>query len=257
MLKKKYKKSKYRKCIKNFIKYRDPDYDRVEYLVLDDRKMVLIVLSKVACTSIKVAIGKSYGIGRNFESGLDIHTQSGWHKEYGGNHPSYGDNFYAVFVRDPFSRLVSCYKDRILYSGEREGHQDYYFNNYPVELPANISFEEFVERVVEIPAYLADRHFKSQSYSIYRRSKKNHPDFIGKFETIQDDWSVLARKFGFRETLGQLNPSKPRNAVVESDYRKYYNAKTLALVHDKYSDDVELLGYKDAYLKLRQFVSDA
>jgi len=244
----------YFKLLKNIVRYRDIDLDPVEYLVLGDRKLIFIVIGKVACTSIKATIGKSYNIDYRHESGLDVHMHSGWHKEYRKLKDPSSAYFKFAFVRNPLSRLVSCYRDKILFEGASVDYPDYYFKNYYFDIPPNISFASFVERIVKIPDHLADRHFKSQSYSIFRRDKSIKPDFIGRFENLQQDWSVLAKKFGLHPELAHLHSSIQKPNIEKKDFRLYYDMELLDIVHERYKEDFELLGYEDAFKAVVDFV---
>ena len=42
----------------------------------------------------------------------------------------------------------------------------------------------------------------------------------------------------------------------DDDYRAYYTPELVELVYQRYRDDVELLGYGDAYRSLRKVVQD-
>ena len=121
------------KSIKNFINYRVIDLDPVEYLVLEDLNLVYVVISKVACTSIKATIGKTINIDYKLDSGLDIHKKNAWHREFGNLKYPYSDYFKFSFVRNPYTRLVSCYIDRVIYKGPNDDFPEYYFDSYPLE----------------------------------------------------------------------------------------------------------------------------
>ena len=215
----------FNKSIKNYFRYRDWEYNPVEYLLLDDRKLALIIVSKVACTSIKATIGRDYGISFAKESGLDIHTHAEWHREYGRNFDAFSHYYLAVFVRNPFSRLVSCYKDRVQHDRSRQDIGTYYFSGYPYVIPPNSTFEEFAGTISEIPDRYADRHFKRQSYSVYRESERKNPDFIGRFESLQEDWQRLAKQFGLSPELAKLNTSRSAQGPVAGGDNHYRNAR--------------------------------
>ena len=62
-------------------------------------------------------------------------------------------------------------------------------------------------------------------------------DFIGHFETLHNDFRLIARKLGAHALLQHLNASR------RSNYKDYYNSETVEIVAHLYSKDIELLGY--------------
>ena len=79
-------------------------------------------------------------------------------------------------------------------------------------------------------------------------------DYIGKFETLSQDWQFLAQQYGFSEELPHLNRSKKDKKDTSSDFRTYYTKELAQLVYKRYQQDVELFGYRDAYEDLLDFV---
>ena len=226
--------------------------DPREFHVYRDRKLVYLIVSKVACTSIKMTIGKSYGTYS--QQPMAIHDNALWNYHY-GNLPSAYRSFYKfAFVRNPFDRLVSCYRDKIIFDGPNEIYQRPYFSQYNYSIPPNISFRDFVNIIINIPDTRADRHFKSQHSILYFRGKKM-VDFIGKFENMKKDWQNLAQRYHFDTQLARVHKTK-KKAGVHSDYRLYYTEELVQLVYKRYRDDIELFGYQDAYHSLLNIVRD-
>ena len=201
------------KMIRNRFVYQEPDLQPGEYLVLSDRKLVFIVLSKVACTSIKATIGQKYGIAPENQSGLDIHHHPQFEKRFRRLEGDANKYFKFAFVRNPLTRLVSCYRDRVLYTGPNEDLSDYYFSDLPYDIPANCSFADFVHRIAKIPDHYADRHFKSQSHSLFSKGKNLEPDFIGRFEDLQAGWTKIANKFDLPEKIGHFHSTQNKPKV--------------------------------------------
>lgn len=243
---------KYTRPIKNYLKYRDTDFDPVEFLVFEDRKLVLLVISKVACTSIKATIGKSYDIDFKNDSGLDIHSKESWARCFGHLPKRYENYEVAAFVRNPFSRLVSCYKDRVIYDYNHADFSKYYFQNYPFGIQANSEFVEFVQSVAEIPDASADRHFKMQSYSF---NKLGRPlDFVGRFENLTEDWKHFSQRYGFCEDLARLNPSDRYRKDLKRDYRDYYDSTSLQIVYERYQQDIKDFSYEEDFQNLKKYI---
>ena len=226
--------------------------DPATYLVFDDRASAYLVMSKVACTSIRLAIGKAYAI--HVHRPMLIHDASLWNIQKGQLKGSAAAHHSFTFVRNPFERLVSCYRDRVLYDGPTETLRRPYFSNYAYRIPANITFAEFVRIVARIPDWLADRHFKSQVSTLYRRGRCR-VDFIGRFENLEEDWKTVANRFGFDAKLPPVNRSGAASGA--HDYRAEYTPELVEIVYQRYKKDVDLLRYGDAYRELATFVRSA
>ncbi len=222
--------------------YRDIELDPVEYLVMDDRKLVFVIISKVACTSIKAAIGQAYGITSEEESILAIHVHPRWcveRRKLTGERKHY---YKFAFVRNPLTRLVSCYRDKIIYDHATADYSYYYYDRGFYDIPPNTSFSDFIARIHNIPDFLAERHFKSQYYTVHKKGRIN-VDFVGKFENLNEDWSILASRFDFNPNLEHFHSSKHKDPCV-NDVAAYYDDTTLRRVLRRYKSDFDAFGYQ-------------
>ncbi|WP_013325563.1 sulfotransferase family protein [Gloeothece verrucosa] len=218
--------------------------------VFTDRKLIYLVVQKVACTSIKTTIARSYGIKVQQEEDihLDQFLQSKLGRPKKNEYPEYT---IFSFVRNPYDRLVSCYRDKVLDVKQRYSvpYFDTKLGYYPYYIPHDISFAEFVQIIVKIPDYLADNHFKSQ-YAILSSYGKLLPDFIGRMETLQQDWEKLAKTYNFDVNLAHLNSTQ------KTSFSKYYTQELVDLVYQRYQKDFEHLGYSQAKQALRQKIEN-
>nr|VFK68473.1 MAG: Sulfotransferase family protein [Candidatus Kentron sp. UNK]VFK73604.1 MAG: Sulfotransferase family protein [Candidatus Kentron sp. UNK] len=232
-------------------KKRTPRKDDREFLVFDDRRAVYLVVSKVACTSIKHAIAHSYGISS--ETVMGIHDGQLWRRELGCAEGIDKDYFRFAFVRDPFDRLVSCYRDKIIFAGDGQDNTDVpYFEHFSINrIEAGIDFGAFVAVVAGIDDAQADRHFRSQYAALYEDGALC-VDFVGKFENLAEDWARIAKRLNFSPTLASLNESRHKKAPnIKKDYREYYTPEIADMVYARYQNDVHAFGYEAAYQALR------
>jgi hypothetical protein len=191
-------------------------------MILHDKRLVFFHVPKVAGTSIERAIYDKPWDTQVFNRDLFV----GWHDEYGyTQHATYEQmaNFYNLrdyfkfcFVRNPWDRMVSayCYAVRVQgYDGE---------------------FTEFVAGaygLVITKSYRPGHHVAPQLDYI------SHIDFIGRYERLQEDWQVVAGRYGFAKTLQHCNRSRRQH------YGHYYTDKTERLVAAMYEEEIELFKY--------------
>ena len=224
------------------------ELEPIEYTLVPEKKLAYLVISKSGCTSIKATLARYYGID---EPSLSVHEGT-FHKE----HTVYGEltgtaesYFTFTFVRNPLARLVSCYKERIQASLPPPYKPDYFAAYYPYAktygLCMGLSFTEFADRVVQISDDQADRHFKTQSSTIYRTDGSCRVDFIGHLETIATDWPPLAKRFDLAENMIKAN--RATRTLRKDDYREYYTQALLEKVYAYYQKDFVHLGYTESF----------
>ncbi len=144
--------------------------------------------------------------------------------------------FVFAFVRNPLSRLYSCYTNKIT-DAKRQGIKNQ-FQSFGIDF--DISFDDFVRFVADVPDALSDRHFRSQSWFVSVQGDII-TDYLGKLENFEHDWGELRDRFGF-PALAHKNSSSRRT----EDFRKHYNPETYQLALERYRVDIEMLGYEDA-----------
>ncbi len=213
------------------------------YLVLDDEKVVYLVIQKVACTSIKASM-VNLDSDEHYLSVIKAIRRTG-HTVTALNAQDYRDYFVFTFVRNPFIRLISCYENK--YHPKRKPGQtaplkyDHYLMGY---IRKDRGFRSFARRVSRIPDRIADSHFASQSFMIDRMGQNPVPNFIGHFERLAEEYEPIRKKHDFMP-LPHHNPTE--KAVYWMDY---YDLPTARRVYRRYKKDVERFGYRSSYDEL-------
>lgn len=205
-----------------------PDNNRYQFFIhYPERHCTYIMINKVATRSLLVACEKAFGKG---EPLLD--------------NPIKIFDFKFAFVRNPYDRTVSCWLNQI---AQPTAFSKILFQNgmhrafwrYP-GLKPGMTFPGFVKTVVDIPDETANPHFKSQSFFITDEGGQLIPDFIGRFEMLQEDFNIVCQRVGAERV--QL-PHRNRTAKREP-WKKYYTKETKRLIYERYKRDFENFGYQ-------------
>jgi len=191
-------------------------------LTLVNNHSIYLVHSKCAGTTITNELRKNAKcLGLN---------EKGWRKHK-------DNSFIFCFVRNPYARILSTYKDKVLNKAENKNYKwDGLIKNINLK---GISFEEFVKIICKIPDKCSDIHFQSISY--LQDLLKIKPDFIGKVETFEEDWNKINKLLGLRSAkeLGRRNQTEEFKKNGE-----FYNSKLKKLIYERYKEDFIRFGYK-------------
>lgn len=146
----------------------------------------------------------------------------------------YRQLFKIAFVRNPWERLVSWYAF-ILQDPTHHRHR---------QVRALPSFEAFARQEIEKP-------HRSQWSMLANGDGSLGIDFVGRFETLQQDMQAVCAR------LGIPNGALPRLKVSEHrPYQSYYSVELAEEVGERWSREIDEFGYyfdgKPARAPLRQ-----
>ena len=225
------------------------------YIVSDEHRFVYFIVQKAACSSIKTALLPFFDLDtapyeRTLRDGsriLKIHgifdgseyqiRRARFVKRL--DEGRYRDYFKFAFVRNPWDRLVSCHLNKFRENGPGLKIPD----DVDVKLHVGMSFAEFVEAVHALPDESSNPHFRSQ-HTVFcpRGDGVVLADFVGRFENLSEDFDVAMRQIGVEGEI-QL-PHILRNKSREGrSYHEFYDDRLRKLVHERFSDDIEIFGY--------------
>lgn len=138
--------------------------------------------------------------------------------------PAFLDSFYKfAFVRDPYTKFISAWKNKVL--------EQNYFKFSEQEHAEMKDLLKFIDWVEQLDVDNCDEHLRSQNSLI----DLNEVDFIGRFETFEDDFKELCRRVGLPvKKMPKRNKSSAKvnqvpevaaeriRAIYEKDYRIFY-----------------------------------
>lgn len=218
-----------------------------KYIVSHERRFVYVITPKVACSSIKTALAPLFGLStdgliredgrsrihRVFDDSPHVRRKRRFIREM--REGTYDGYFIFSFVRNPFDRLVSCWRQKLAPGAAGLGNLDY----NGVELCMDMSFSEFVEAIHRIPDDIANHHFRSQHIPLSKPNGTKIPQFIGRFEQLAEDFREVADRIGADHSLPHVLSSS-----ADNHYREYYDTRTRRLATERYERDLELFSYE-------------
>jgi hypothetical protein len=228
------------KNIKSFLKpFIDVD------VFVEELNLIYVSISKTGISSIRAMILDKLNIEYNERKYDTIHKKTEKHFKYIGIKELLNSSaFKYSMVRNPFDRLVSCYKNKIKeedYKPIQKGYGPLFYKN--------MSFDRFVKRVALLPDSLSDRHIRSQ-YSYLYANGKLVADYIGRFEEFDKSVKVLQKKLSLGE-IKHINSSEDKK-----DYRDFYTEELAEIVYKRYKKDIEAFGYDKDFIDLLDYIKN-
>ena len=145
--------------------------------------------------------------------------------------------FKFGFVRNPWDRLVSSFFH--LKRGGDHANDKAWADRHMARYD---HFEDFVsEWLTPANAFSDIWHFVPMTrFVCLPGDARPALDFLGRYETLAEDFAAVAARLGLGATLERVNAT-PRD---RSDYRDYYTPKTRRIVERVYRSDLHAFGYE-------------
>ena len=154
--------------------------------------------------------------------------------------------FKFVFVREPLQRLLSAYKDKLIKTPRYSRAlrkvivQAFRPQDFEAEGENYVSFSEFIR-------YFSSNITRNQHWRQYE--KLCHPclinyDFIGHFETLEDDAPLLLKMAGIDERVTFPPIHKSTGSSEALEYYSQVPPRYITQLGELYRSDFEMFGYE-------------
>ena len=138
------------------------------------------------------------------------------------------DSYYKfAFVRNPWDWQVSMYN---------------FILSEPTHIRHNLvvsfgSFDRYLDWVVATDSPYPKGATKFQYETLTDSDGRLLVNYVGRFETLAQDFAQVCHQVGLTTRLPHLNSSQHRN------YRAYYNERSQQMVAEHFATDIHLFGY--------------
>ena len=207
-------------------------------LGVPEKNIIFLDNKKAGCTTIKVNL-LARKLQVTADKIIEPHKLEHWATGFEDLDFARSANIIA-FARNPYSRLVSTYKNTIL--GKNKGLTKKLFEKAKLKPTVKPKFEKFVEIICETTSPL-EMNGQWRPQWISHLTPVVIPNFLGFLETMNQDLATLFATYmpGDKRPILRAN-SDSTNA--EEVYRDYYtDTITLDLVRELYDKDFEHYGY--------------
>jgi hypothetical protein len=142
--------------------------------------------------------------------------------------PKIFNKFYTfAFVRNPWDWQVSLYYFML-------ENPDYFQHEFIKEIA---NFKDYIK-------WRVHNEVRYQSDFLYNQDGELAVDYVGRLETIEEDFNFLCNKLSLNASLPHINRSQHKK------YLELYDEESKELVENAFQKDIKLLGYSfDAYDK--------
>ena len=217
--------------------------EKPQIWLLEKERIGYIQIPKVATRSIQHALVRHLISDPAIkDSAIDkkliktIEPQHSTHMSLGRIRRDIKDSYFLFsFVRNPVTRIYSCYKNKVLDQRKPGGRN--ILSNHGIH--PEMDFPAFVDTIIQIPDRKIDRHLRSLAWFL-SDEEGLVVDYVGKLETFSDDWEPLRSKYGLQI------PAHRNKSSSACKMSAVCSKITIEKIIDRYTRDIELFGYQQA-----------
>ena len=206
-----------------------------------ERRYLFVETPKAACTTIKRVLQTDARGGRPPEG--DIHDRAASPLPRPSDAFARfralcadGGAFRFCFVRNPFTRILSCYLDKFVANDWERRRLAPQLGLDPAAPPG---FADFLEAVRAQDPTRRDIHWASQSFLL--RPERFGYAFIGRFELFEPQFAQVCRHLGIAYAPGPVDRAHATGA--DAAVGAHFGAAETALVQEIYAEDFRAFGY--------------
>jgi hypothetical protein len=201
---------------------------------------------KVACSTIKTTLMRLELAGKPLPENIHFRPTSplfGPRSDPAGFQEAVTSPRYVrfAFVRNPFTRILSAYLDKIVDRSKRgRAEQVQVQKSLGVGVPiSTVSFEDFLKIVRQQTLQEMDVHWLPQASVLVGIPRLT---FIGRFERLEDDLSNTLRIIAPRNTIA-VEERRPHATGAREKIKDLITAEARDLIAEIYRDDFIRYGY--------------
>jgi hypothetical protein len=236
----------FKKMVSKYCKYISAQEFNYSINISNKYNYMFVETPKVACSTIKVTLQRMELETTELFNKRDIHK-----REFSplikpsqvGNFDKFLNRnklFKFCFVRNPYTRLLSAYLEKIKLGKNQKRSILLHMGKYPYNLNTEIYFSEFVHVVCEQPIISMDPHWRIQYYQTFQ-DHINY-DFCGKLENFDQDIKTVLSKINKNYSKYMLS-IRTHSTQANNLLEQYYSSELIKKVQEKYSKDFEYFGY--------------
>ena len=237
-------------------------------IVIDQKHRLLFCpIPKVACTNWKITLRIAANLGDHLNEDL-AHDRQNNGLDYLCHHnrlmrfwllnnPTFTK---ACFVRNPWTRILSAYRNKIENAltengGIKKSKKSWIYrtinraktycrqhNLVEDDGPEELTFGEFLHYLEGQAPENLNEHWRPQW--LISGIDKIRYDFVGRFEYLEQDATVLTQKLGLPDLYNGPIVTVPKsNSGMSRILQHYYTSSRIEQVQRIYAKDIDLLGY--------------
>jgi len=193
-------------------------------IISDNPNFIFVAVPKTGSCSIEEALGpladpELQGLFNKHATSMRLERElppQRWRQSY-----------KFAFVRDPYAWMHSWYRFRQRDNLKNPAHP---FNK---RYTGDTSFNDFVQ------TFSSNELMLKQSDFIARHNGELLVDFVGRYESLQQDFDLICERLGIsKRQLNRINVSKSTRSTLDS-----LDTSSIKIINDYFSQDFDMFGY--------------